>query len=95
MQANRGRVWLFRPRQHAAQRDPAHLSPHQPLDDRVHRTASRRRRKRSHRIRQDYWVRYGATLLGLMRHHGTDPDTFLQETHQFPDLKRMLVFEKP
>lgn len=47
------------------------------------------------RIRQDYWVRYGATLLGLMRHHGTDPRHFLWETHQFPDLKRMVVFDKP
>ncbi len=47
------------------------------------------------RIRQDYWVRYGATLLGLMRHHGTDPDHFLWETHQFSDLKRLVVFEKP
>lgn len=46
------------------------------------------------RIRQDYWVRYGATLLGLMRHHQTDPDHFLQETHRFPDLKRMVVFDK-
>jgi len=46
------------------------------------------------RIRQDYWVRYGATLLGLMRHHGTDPRHFLWETHQFPDLKRMVVFDK-
>jgi putative hydrolase of the HAD superfamily len=24
------------------------------------------------RIRQVYWQRYGATLLGMMRHHGTD-----------------------
>lgn len=46
------------------------------------------------RIRQNYWVRYGATLLGLMRHHGTDPRHFLRETHQFPDLKAMLVFER-
>jgi putative hydrolase of the HAD superfamily len=46
-------------------------------------------------LRQDYWVRYGATLHGLMRHHGTDPRHFLWETHQFPDLKRMLDFEKP
>lgn len=46
-------------------------------------------------IRQDYWVRYGATLMGLVRHHGTDPQHFLNETHQFPDLKRMVVFEKP
>jgi putative hydrolase of the HAD superfamily len=47
------------------------------------------------RIRQDYWIRYGATLRGLMRHHGTDPKHFLWETHQFPDLRRMLDFEKP
>lgn len=46
-------------------------------------------------LRQDYWVRYGATLQGLMRHHGTDPGHFLWETHQFPNLKRMLDFEKP
>jgi putative hydrolase of the HAD superfamily len=49
----------------------------------------------ANRLRQDYWLRYGATLLGLMRHHGTDPNHFLQETHQFPDLQRMVVFEKP
>jgi putative hydrolase of the HAD superfamily len=49
----------------------------------------------ANRLRQDYWLRYGATLLGLMRHHGTDPNHFLQETHQFPDLPRMIVFEKP
>jgi len=47
------------------------------------------------RIRQDYWIRYGATLRGLMRHHGTDPKHFLWETHQFPDLGRMLDFERP
>ncbi len=46
------------------------------------------------RIRQHYWQRYGATLLGLMRHHGTDPRHFLWHTHQFPNLRRMLVFER-
>lgn len=45
-------------------------------------------------LRQHYWVRYGATLLGLMRHHGTDPVHFLRETHRFADLKGMLVFER-
>ncbi len=44
------------------------------------------------RLRQDYWVRYGATLLGLMRHHGTDPNHFLRETHDFPDLAKLVVF---
>jgi putative hydrolase of the HAD superfamily len=45
------------------------------------------------RIRQHYWSRYGATLLGLMRHHGIDPNHFLHHTHQFPDLARMVVFD--
>lgn len=44
-------------------------------------------------LRRHYWQRYGATLLGLMRHHGTDPRHFLWHTHQFPDLDRMLVRE--
>jgi len=37
-------------------------------------------------LRVDYWRRYGATLLGLMRHHGVDPRHFLGETHQFAEL---------
>jgi len=44
-------------------------------------------------LRQQYWKRYGATLLGLMRHHGTDPRHFLWHTHQFPQLERMIVQE--
>ena len=40
-----------------------------------------------------YWQRYGATLSGLMRHHGTDPDHFLWHTHQFPDLPQMVLRE--
>ncbi len=44
-------------------------------------------------LRQRYWRRYGATLLGLMRHHDTDPRHFLWHTHQFPELERMLVHE--
>jgi len=42
-------------------------------------------------LRVDYWQRYGATLSGLMRHHGTDPDHFLWHTHQFPELDRMVL----
>ena len=45
-------------------------------------------------LRTHYWQRYGATLLGLMRHHGTDPDHFLGETHQFDRLHEMMVFER-
>lgn len=43
-------------------------------------------------LRTQYWRRYGATLLGLIRHHGTDPGHFLSETHHFEALKRMVVF---
>ncbi len=42
-------------------------------------------------LRQHYWHKYGATLSGLMRHHGTDPDHFLWHTHQFPDLDSMVI----
>jgi len=45
----------------------------------------------ANRLRTHYWRRYGATLLGLMRHHGIDPTHFLWETHQFPDLHRMVL----
>ncbi|MFA6972133.1 MAG: pyrimidine 5'-nucleotidase [Gallionella sp.] len=44
-------------------------------------------------LRQHYWHRYGATLSGMMRHHGTDPDHFLHHTHQFPELERMVLRE--
>jgi putative hydrolase of the HAD superfamily len=42
-------------------------------------------------LRMHYWQRYGATLSGLMRHHGTDPAHFLWHTHQFPELARMVL----
>jgi putative hydrolase of the HAD superfamily len=44
-------------------------------------------------LREHYWQRYGATLSGLMRHHGTDPEHFLWHTHQFPELERMVLRE--
>ena len=44
-------------------------------------------------LRQRYWYRYGATLLGLVRHHGTNPAHFLHHTHQFDNLRGMLVYE--
>ena len=46
------------------------------------------------RLREHYWHRYGATLLGLMRHHGTDPRHFLHHTHQFSDLEQLVVTER-
>ncbi len=44
-------------------------------------------------MRQHFWRRYGTTLNGLMRHHGTDPREFLRETHVFPELAGMVVHE--
>lgn len=41
-------------------------------------------------LRQRYWRMYGATLLGLMRHHGIDPRHFLRETHRFDGIDRMV-----
>jgi len=43
------------------------------------------------RLQADYWHRYGATLLGLMRHHGVKPVHFLHYTHLLPALERDLV----
>lgn len=40
-------------------------------------------RAEADRLRRHYWLRYGATLLGLVRHHGIDPHHFLHETHDF------------
>ena len=44
-------------------------------------------------LRRRYWHAYGATLLGLVRHHDVDPHHFLWHTHQFPELDRMVVHE--
>jgi putative hydrolase of the HAD superfamily len=47
----------------------------------------------ANQMRRDFWLRYGTTLRGLMRHHGTDPRHFLAETHIFPELADMVVHE--
>jgi putative hydrolase of the HAD superfamily len=48
----------------------------------------------AHHLRQHYWQVYGATLKGLMRHHGTNPHHFLNETHRFNNLHEMVVQTK-
>lgn len=42
-------------------------------------------------LRQHYWRVYGATLKGLMRHHGVDAYHFLKETHALMDLPSMVI----
>jgi putative hydrolase of the HAD superfamily len=44
-------------------------------------------------MRREFWMRYGTTLNGLMRHYGTDPRRFLAETHVFPELADIVVHE--
>ncbi|EGF30155.1 Putative uncharacterized protein [Oxalobacteraceae bacterium IMCC9480] len=41
-----------------------------------------------------YWQRYGATLLGMVKHHRMHPDTFLHEAHRFDDLPSMIRAER-
>ncbi|KAF3997338.1 pyrimidine 5'-nucleotidase [Glaciimonas immobilis] len=45
-------------------------------------------------VRTDYWVRYGATLLGMMKHHAVRADDFLREAHRFDDLHSMIKAER-
>ena len=42
------------------------------------------------RLNLHYWHRYGATLLGLVRHHGVDAAHFLHHTHRLPGLEAQL-----
>jgi putative hydrolase of the HAD superfamily len=45
-------------------------------------------------VRLDYWRRYGATLLGMVKHHQVRPDEFLREAHRFDDLATMIRAER-
>jgi len=47
--------------------------------------------ERAAALRTHYWQRYGATLCGLVRHHGTDPGHFLRATHDFHDIGRVVL----
>lgn len=41
-----------------------------------------------------YWKRYGATLLGLIKHHKVSAAEFLHQTHDLADLRAMMRFER-
>jgi putative hydrolase of the HAD superfamily len=45
----------------------------------------------AHQLRKHYWRVYGATLKGLVRHHNTNPNHFLEETHQLENLHDMVI----
>src|SRR3954453_20546955 len=46
-------------------------------------------------LRQHYWRRYGATLLGMVRHHGVLPAHFLEHTHRLPGLEERVRTSAP
>jgi putative hydrolase of the HAD superfamily len=44
--------------------------------------------------RLGYWKRYGATLLGMIRHHQVSAADFLRETHDLTTLAQMIKAER-
>lgn len=44
-------------------------------------------------LRVEYWRRYGATLLGMLRHHQVSAADFLLAAHQFQDLDALIHAE--
>lgn len=45
-------------------------------------------------VRMAYWQRYGATLLGMMRHHAVRAEEFLHDAHRFENLSQMIRAER-
>ena len=45
-------------------------------------------KEESDALRRRYWLRYGATLLGLVKHHAVDAAHFLHHTHLLPGLEQ-------
>jgi putative hydrolase of the HAD superfamily len=86
-------VWIF-DLDNTLHNATAHVFPH------INRSMTaylqehlRLKEEEANALRVDYWQRYGATLSGLMKHHGTDPEHFLWHTHQFTDLPKMVLRE--
>ena len=92
--ALRPRVWLF-DLDNTLHNASAHIFPqiHRAMVDYISRLLNIDESEAT-RLREHYWRRYGATLLGMMRHHGIDPRHFLHHTHQFPDLERQVITER-
>ncbi|MBL8325171.1 MAG: HAD-IA family hydrolase [Rubrivivax sp.] len=84
----RARVWLFDldDTLHDAQSASMphlHVSFGQYIEQHLRLT-----KDESDALRRRYWLRYGATLLGLVRHHGVAPAHFLHHTHRLPGLEQ-------
>jgi len=44
-------------------------------------------------LHNEYYHRYGNTMLGMLRHHQVDPDQFLRETHPSSELLPLLRWD--
>ena len=44
--------------------------------------------------RVGYWKKYGATLLGMVKHHNVSAADFLKQTHDLQDLRGLMRFER-
>ena len=47
----------------------------------------------ANQVRKQYWKRYGATMIGMVRNHGVDPHAFLHRSHDF-DVNPLVRAEK-
>jgi putative hydrolase of the HAD superfamily len=45
-------------------------------------------------LRQLYWERYGASVLGLVKHHAIRAHEFLPPVHDIPNLEQILRYER-
>jgi putative hydrolase of the HAD superfamily len=59
-----------------------HVSMGRFIEENLHLTADE-----AGALRRRYWLRYGATLLGLVKHHGVRAAHFLHDTHLLPGLE--------
>ncbi len=85
--SGQARVWLFdlddtlHDASHASM-GHLHVSMGRYIEDNLQLTT-----EESNALRRRYWLKYGATLLGLVKHHGVRAAHFLHETHLLPGLE--------
>lgn len=66
------------------------------MDGQINRFVEVRLKVDSHqadRLRREYWMRYGSTLQGLIKHHGITAPEYFASTHCF-DVRPLLKFER-
>lgn len=44
-------------------------------------------------LKTRYYIKYGATMHGMRRHHGINPDLFLHETHRMAELLPLMHWD--